>query len=75
MKTKTIKLIAKVPHNCSEEHLAAYVAIALRKWGAGSHPDDPLFDGIRVKQVSIAGNKYAPQESGGEDDVQKNKEE
>lgn len=59
MTLRSIKISADIPSGVSDAQVAEYVAVALGSWGGGSNPDeDPLFESLKVKWVSLAGTRY-----------------
>lgn len=58
MPIRLIKVRANVPKECSDEEIAAFVTDALGTWGGQFDPDDPLFDSLDVRSVTIRNRKY-----------------
>jgi hypothetical protein len=55
---RAIKLTAYIPTDEEESTIAGFIEDALQCWGGQMHPDEPLFESLSVKSITIGNTKY-----------------
>lgn len=55
---RRIIISADVPAELDDAYLASYISEALRIWGGHFAPDDPEFDGVQCRAITIRGTTF-----------------
>jgi hypothetical protein len=60
MRTNNIRAIVlfDLPGICNPHEVADFITDALETWGGQRHPEDPLFNSLSVKKVSVGRVRY-----------------
>jgi hypothetical protein len=56
---RRIVISVDAPPGATDEDLANYVCNAVETWGGSYHSDDPLFDGVKVRFITIRNTRYS----------------
>lgn len=61
---RRIEIFTDLSRDIDPTEIAEYIINALRGWGGGGRPEDPLFTGLDVMEVKIMGQTFLPAERG-----------